>query len=187
MMRQRRAKRHREATAELNITAFMNLMVVLVPFLLITAVFSQVSILDLNLPGTAQAQAPEEPPKALQVVVRVDRLELIERSSNSFTSIANLPEGGHNFKKLNEALQFVKATPDFENITAITLLLEEDIDYDTLVQTMDAVRLVEQQQEEGSNTTVFGALFPDISIGSAPRLAKPGKASAQPKSGGGQP
>ena len=51
-MWQRRAKRSREVNADLNITAFMNLMVVLVPFLLITAVFSQVSILNLNLPGT---------------------------------------------------------------------------------------------------------------------------------------
>ena len=45
----RSGHRHKEVV-ELNITAFMNLMVVLVPFLLITAVFSQVAILDLNLP-----------------------------------------------------------------------------------------------------------------------------------------
>ncbi len=38
-------------TPTLNITAFMNLMVVLTPFLLITAVFSRMAILELNLPG----------------------------------------------------------------------------------------------------------------------------------------
>ena len=38
--RNRRRGRYNDDTAELNITAFMNLMVILVPFLLITAVFS---------------------------------------------------------------------------------------------------------------------------------------------------
>ena len=48
------ARRHRrKETAEMNITAFMNLMVILVPFLLITAVFSRLTILQLNLPGEA--------------------------------------------------------------------------------------------------------------------------------------
>ena len=42
--RRSRSNRKHEAV-ELNITAFMNLMVILVPFLLITAVFSQVAIL----------------------------------------------------------------------------------------------------------------------------------------------
>ena len=49
----RRHRRHEEA--ELNITAFMNLMVVLVPFLLITAVFSRLTILELNLPSSSEA------------------------------------------------------------------------------------------------------------------------------------
>ena len=54
MIRSRRGGRHhRNDTAELNITAFMNLMVILVPFLLITAVFSRLAILELNLPGSS--------------------------------------------------------------------------------------------------------------------------------------
>jgi biopolymer transport protein ExbD len=46
----RRRKRIREP-GELDITAFMNLMVVLVPFLLITAVFSRIAVHELTLPG----------------------------------------------------------------------------------------------------------------------------------------
>jgi len=52
-MFRKRHRRTKQVHAELNITAFMNLMVVLIPFLLITAVFSQVTILKLNLPGAA--------------------------------------------------------------------------------------------------------------------------------------
>ncbi|MDH3417010.1 MAG: biopolymer transporter ExbD, partial [Gammaproteobacteria bacterium] len=53
MIRRRGGGRHHnDDTADLNITAFMNLMVILVPFLLITAVFSRLAILELNLPGS---------------------------------------------------------------------------------------------------------------------------------------
>ena len=63
-MRRRRSAGHRDREAvELNITAFMNLMVILVPFLLITAVFSQVAILELNLP-TGESAFAGEPPDA---------------------------------------------------------------------------------------------------------------------------
>ena len=40
--RRRGGRRQQQEAAELNITAFMNLMVILVPFLLITAVFAAV-------------------------------------------------------------------------------------------------------------------------------------------------
>ena len=74
MMRSRRGSRHIE-TAELNITAFMNLMVILVPFLLITAVFSRLAILELNLPGSSTEPAdPQELTFQLEVTVRETRI-----------------------------------------------------------------------------------------------------------------
>lgn len=168
-MWQRRAKRSREVNADLNITAFMNLMVVLVPFLLITAVFSQVSILNLNLPGTSAAQnKPDEPVKALEVIVRKDRLEIAERGSGGFVTIPN-SDDGYDFNKLNDSLQRIKASPDFADETSVTLLLEENIEYDVLIQTMDAVRAMTTEESDGSTKTIiYGELFPDISIGSAP-------------------
>ena len=54
MIRRRRGgRRYDGESTELNITAFMNLMVILVPFLLITAVFSRLAVLELNLPGSS--------------------------------------------------------------------------------------------------------------------------------------
>ena len=49
-MRRRRIRRP-DKSSELSITAFMNLMVILVPFLLMTAVFSHMTVLELNLPN----------------------------------------------------------------------------------------------------------------------------------------
>ena len=48
-----RARRLRKSAAHLEITAFINLIVVLVPFLLSTAVFSRLAVIDLTLPGAS--------------------------------------------------------------------------------------------------------------------------------------
>ena len=81
MIRSRRGGSRRNVeTAELNITAFMNLMVILVPFLLITAVFSRLAILELNLPGSSSEPVePQEQTFQLEVTVRTDRLEVGDR------------------------------------------------------------------------------------------------------------
>ncbi len=46
-----RVRRLRKHPAQLDITAFLNMIVVLVPFLLSTAVFSRLAILELSLPA----------------------------------------------------------------------------------------------------------------------------------------
>ena len=52
-MRSRRIRRH---AAELDVTAFINLIVVLVPFLLSTAVFTRLSVIDLSLPAQSSGR-----------------------------------------------------------------------------------------------------------------------------------
>ena len=44
-------KNRLEQVAEIDVTTFMNLMVILVPFLLVTAVFSRMTVLQLQLPS----------------------------------------------------------------------------------------------------------------------------------------
>ena len=46
-----RVRRLRKTAAHLEITAFINLIVVLVPFLLSTAVFTRLSVVELSLPA----------------------------------------------------------------------------------------------------------------------------------------
>jgi biopolymer transport protein ExbD len=170
-MYRHKSKKLKETNAELNITAFMNLMVVLVPFLLMTAVFSQVSILNMNLPTGASEELPteEEPPKALEVVLRADRFDVLERNSGLLKSIANT-ELGYDYVGLNTFLQQVKTHPEFNTDTGITLLMEMDTEYDALIQTMDAVRLIalEESEQDKDGNTIHGELFPNISMGDAP-------------------
>lgn len=183
-MFKRRAKRLKDVNAELNITAFMNLMVVLVPFLLITAVFSQVSILNLNLPeGSSEiVNQQKDPPKALEVMIRKSRFDIYERNSGLLKRIPNT-EQGYDYVALNSYLQQVKAHPEFNTETSVTLLMEMDTEYDTLVQTMDAVRLIIKQDADldESGNRIHGELFPAISMGDAPADNLPAATSKETK------
>ncbi len=162
----RRSRRNRQQeTAELNITAFMNLMVVLVPFLLITAVFSRMAVLELNLPGVNSAPPEKQVSLQLEIIVRGGRIEVGDRNSGRAAVFAN-KDGEYDLQALADYLQQVKAI--YPDKLDATLLLEPDISYDSLVQVMDTVRVVQQVQEE---TIIQAELFPDISIGDAPPAA----------------
>ncbi|MCL4720884.1 MAG: biopolymer transporter ExbD [Gammaproteobacteria bacterium] len=163
-MRSAWRKRRNGEPPELQITAFMNLMVVLVPFLLITAVFSRLAVIELNLPAASAAPATE-PTFQLEVIVRADALEVGERTNGLLTRLPRV-DGQHDLQGLGLYLQRVKASyPDMSNAT---VLLESDVPYDTLVQVMDTLRSHVVTQ---GNKVVRGELFPDISIGDAPSTA----------------
>jgi biopolymer transport protein ExbD len=70
----RRKNDPRKNVPDLDITTFLNLMVVLIPFLLLSAVFSQITVLQLNLPGAGAAGNPNKKTFEVEVVVRKDRL-----------------------------------------------------------------------------------------------------------------
>lgn len=161
-----RRRRHHEQE-ELNITAFMNLMVILVPFLLITAVFSRLAILELNLPSSDTTVVDQEEPKfQLEITVREDSIEVGDRNAGSLSQIDNTSEG-YDFDGLSGYLQTVKQKfPDEANAT---VLLEQDIPYDILVQVMDTVRVVERVDDVDALAKRY-ELFPEISIGDAPAL-----------------
>jgi biopolymer transport protein ExbD len=150
----------RAQVVELNITAFMNLMVVLVPFLLITAVFSRITILELNLPTSAQAGKSQKQSLQLEVIVRAGELVVADRSGGALKRL-KARAGVYPLAELTSYLEKIKER--FPNKQDITLLLEPNVPYDALVQIMDAVRL--------DTKTARAALFPQISIGDAPGRA----------------
>ena len=163
MIRSSRKGRRNVETAELNITAFMNLMVILVPFLLITAVFSRLAILELNLPASSTEPAdPQELTFQLEVIVRQNQIEVGDRNVGALGIYPNDAEG-YDYEALSEKLTEIKES--YPDKTDASILLESEIAYDTLVQVMDRVRIAELIEEEN---IVRKDLFPDISIGDAP-------------------
>ncbi|MCI0506320.1 MAG: biopolymer transporter ExbD [Gammaproteobacteria bacterium] len=147
---------------ELDVTTFLNLMVVLVPFLLITAVFSRITIMELNIPSGAGG-AIDKPQVIIEVIVRNDVLEL----GNGQGVVARIPnlEGKHDIAKLTDYL--LKIKENYPDKTDATILIEPDIEYNHMVRIMDAVRSAELKQE-GREEIEKVALFPDMSLGEAP-------------------
>ena len=159
-MRAHHYRRRDKEVPDLDMTTFMNLMVVLVPFLLITAVFSRITIAELDLPS-ANSAAPTGPTFRVEVVVRGAGLEIMDGSQ----VIAAIPREGeaYDLAKLSEYLVAIKREyPEKEDAS---VLLEPDIEYDHLIQVMDTVRSVELH--EGGKTS-RADLFTAISIGDAP-------------------
>lgn len=160
-MRVRRLRKH---AAQLEITAFINLIVVLVPFLLSTAVFTRLSVIDLSLP--AQNSAALEQVKAgnlqLEVVVRAEALEVGDRLGGLIERIPATATGA-DVRGLSRLVHQIKTR--FPDKTEATLLAEPNTSYDTLVQVMDALRAGHMAQ---GDKLVRSELFPNISIGDAP-------------------
>ncbi|MDH3557380.1 MAG: biopolymer transporter ExbD [Deltaproteobacteria bacterium] len=163
MTRRHRSRREREETHGPDVTTFLNLMVVLVPFLLISAVFSRVTIMELSVPTSAGGSASNTPNFAIEVIVRKAGLEI----ANGFSVEAAIPkkDDQYDMEMLTEMLMRLKAKfPEKEDAT---VLMEPEIEYDYLIQIMDAVRGAEVQVE-GSDEVEKMVLFPEISIGDAP-------------------
>jgi biopolymer transport protein ExbD len=160
-MRGRRLRKH---AAELDVTAFINLIVVLVPFLLSTAVFTRLSVIDLSLP--AQSNNAVEQLKVddlkLEIVIRADALEVGDKIGGLIQRIP-MVAGKHDLAALNTLAQQIKTKfPTHSNATVLSM---PDTPYDTLVQLMDTLREV-PGSNNGNGKAVL--LFPAISIGDAP-------------------
>jgi biopolymer transport protein ExbD len=147
----------------LNLTPMMDVFTVLVVFLLITAVFTSITIMDLSVPTSAGGATSNKPNFAIEVIVRKSGLEI----ANGRSVEAAIPkkDDKYDLKKLTEMLVRLKAQyPEKENAT---VLMEPKVEYDNLVQVMDAVRVAEVRAE-GSTEVEKVVLFPKISIGDAP-------------------
>jgi biopolymer transport protein ExbD len=166
-----RVRRLRREPSGLDVTAFINLIVVLVPFLLSTAVFTHLSVLDLSLP--AQSTGALEKLSAdklnLEVVIRADAIEVGDRIGGLIQSIPKDKAGHHDIAALASVMRVIKEK--FPDKTDATVLPEPNVSYDVLVQVMDALRAGRQVQ---GAKVVEVALFPDISIGDAPIRQKVG-------------
>jgi biopolymer transport protein ExbD len=147
---------------DLNIVPMIDMMVILVFFLLFTAVFSHTNILELNLPAP-NSSVPELPKGLnLEVIVRQNGIEVADRNSGVLKTLPKV-DGNYDYAGLSLFLRDVKAR--YSDVLAASVLLEQDIPYDVLVQTMDNTRVWQSREGLGVQNVT---LFPDISVGDAP-------------------
>jgi biopolymer transport protein ExbD len=171
MARRHHYKRRTKPAHELDVTTFLNLMVVLIPFLLITAVFSRMTIVELNLPSSAAASSADAG-FTPEVIVREAGIEI----SNGKQIIATIPNEDEEFDldTLSDYMVELKQTYPAQDSAAV--LMEAQIPYDYLIRVMDIVRSVEvpielaegEEFAEGEPQVELVALFSDVSVGDAP-------------------
>ncbi len=163
-MSRRHHYKSKDEQVELDITTFLNLMVVLIPFLLITAVFSRITIQELNLPTQATGgEKPDKPLVTIEVIVRKDKLQL----SNGDKITATIPkkDDKYDIPALSRLLQDLKG--QHEKKEDATILVEPDIEYEDVIHVMDAVKVAEVQSPDQEEPQKL-VLFPKLSLGDAP-------------------
>jgi len=165
--------KHGFEETRLNIAPVMNLMVVLIPLLLSSAEFVRLSVIELNLPPAALGpegeqlnNLPEEEQRKLDLTVTItDRGFFI---SSAMAVLGGEKEGEptiplsgdmYDFEALAEKLYEIKtkAGDRFTDSEHIIIMAEPEIDYQTIVSTMDASRSI---RINGENQ----ALFPIVSL-----------------------
>ncbi len=155
----------------------MNLMIVLVPVLLLSMVFTHTTVIELNFP-TGEAAAGEFDPDLvhLEVAVYQDRLVVADGRGGVIKSVPKNEDGEHDYEELSLVMQELKRRmPEKEDIT---VLLEDDTNYQTLVSVMDKVRSYPAVQ---ALDVVQAELFPVISLGDTPT---PDNVAGVPAAGG---
>jgi biopolymer transport protein TolR len=131
---------------DLNLVPYIDLLTCMVAFLLITAVWTQLSRLQAQQKGNGQAgeETPPELQTKIVVVVGQEGFSLVVGQDQT-----PIPKRGsdYDFEKLAAELKKAKDThPDKNDIQVAS---EDQIVFDTLIRTMD---------------TALSARFPDISL-----------------------
>ncbi len=168
----RRRKRESEM-AHANITPMMNLMVVLIPLLLTSAEFVKLGIIELNLPpaavgpeGRLLAELPQEEIKKLDLTVTITDRGFFISCSMAVLAGEDIGEPSiplinsvYDFQQLSLKLLEIKQKAEnvFPDVNQIILMAEPNIDYQTVVSTMDAARSVRTNGD-------LVELFPEVSL-----------------------
>lgn len=163
-----RIKRRNTEDADLDVTSFMNLMIILVPVLLMGMVLSRITVLDLKLPDLADSSTPaDEPPQQLEVIIRPERFEVNYPSGVKLKWVEKTEQGDYDFKLLSDVLQETKRLLEDKGIQKkdIYLLSENETDYQTIISTMDTLRSFKAVV---AASVVDAELFPEIALGDAP-------------------
>lgn len=147
----------RSKTVELNLVPIIDLMSVCIIFLLITAVWTQVSMIQIgsSIYGKKTSDTKVEPPKKAEVPFRLDVLEdgyrvIIGSQQMRFPKVG----GQYDQEKLTAELKKIKELYPDKSDCVITVL--DELPYNTLIGGMDAL---------------LTAGFPEISVatgGAAP-------------------
>jgi biopolymer transport protein ExbD len=126
---------------DVEITPVMNLFLVLVPFLLLTAVFVRIAILELSLPSLNKENTAvsTDPPKAVVLNLLAIRSEGFELKSPGF-EFGLIPKVNNEFdwpKLVSSLRQIREKYPDSHDVVVAPA---DNVKYEIVVKVMDRCR-----------------------------------------------
>lgn len=159
-------KKYRQE-ADLDITPFMNLMIVLVPVLLLSMVFTRITVLDIQLPASAGESAAQISQKQVEVVIKDHAILVNFPEGVLLRTITNIDDGSPDYENVSLVLQALKRELQIKKAdrSNVNLLVSESIPYHKIISTMDAIR---SYRTVVVTDVVDAELFPDIAFGDAP-------------------
>lgn len=127
--------------AEVNLTAVMNIFLILIPFLLLTAAFVRIAVLELTLPSLDRAGQQTAVQKSESTILNILLIKETELHLNSpgfsFDTIVK-QNSEHNWSELTAQLERIKEKyPDSQDII---ISPESTIRYETIISIMDRCR-----------------------------------------------
>jgi len=135
-------KRNKEVRDnDVNIIPVMNIFLLLIPFLLLTAAFVHVAMIELSLPSLNKGQgaAVQEQQKNLVLVILAIKDNGFQLKSLGFTfDPLNNINGKYNYRDLAEQLKQIKIQHPYAE--DIIVSPESNVKYDTIVKVMDRCR-----------------------------------------------
>ena len=160
-------RRPEPESEELELTTLLNILVVLVSFLLLSAVFSKITIQEINMPpmATSPADAAKStPPVVIEVMLRKDGLEIGDGKSIT-DRLAKLDEK-YDTAQLSQKLKLLKdQNPGKRDVI---LLVEPDVGYASMIGVMDALKFVDVKAPREGPPPLRITLFPNVTVGDAP-------------------
>ncbi len=143
-LRQTIGKEHRVEDAEVNITPVMNVFVILIPFLLLTASFVKIAIIDFSLPSAEQSPSNAVSASDLKeltvLVVSIDTKGFQVKTSEKKLPFVKKMSGKYDYNTLGERLRSVKKK--YPKLEDVIISPDATIKYDTIVKVMDKCREV---------------------------------------------
>jgi len=162
--------------ADVDLTPIMCLFIILVPLLLLSAVFERLSALQVHLPEASTIEETEKPDEGPSGIVEL-RLLLKEDGFGLEGTLSHDPAGKeketyedfrydfpiqgdlYDLEKLK--LTLLELKQQYPKHEEIVFLVDDKVSYDVIVQAMDTCRL-EYYAEEGKRRS--RPLFPEIAL-----------------------
>jgi biopolymer transport protein ExbD len=182
-----------EAT-DLDLTPIMNMVMVLIPMMLLSVVFTAIHVIDVTMPqrSAGAAQNNGDPPKRLQLFISKQGFTIIDGMS-PIPAIQGCPTGGpticpnhpdeeietnrHNWTELYNKLLEIKQQPDWNEHLQIEIVADSAINFGVLVKAMDISRY--QLIPRDSESHGKGQKLDDNTIKYAKAVTKEGGSSEE--------